>query len=623
MGVIEEILRIKDEASPALKGVASEASTASSSLTTAATAAGGIATALLAAGAAAFAFQQKVADLRNDLGDMAARTGVASRTIAGLKLAAEGSGLKLSDMEGVVRGLNQSMIALSDGSAEGARAFDRIGVKASDLEGLNLDQQLALVAERLQGIGDTGQRAQAAMDVLGRSGGRLMQALGDQRLGEFIDRAERFGLDIGPDAAAAASDWQREVADLRLVLEGFAGTISDTLAPATSGWLHDFNTGLVAVVGFIKGGLIPALKETAAEIGGLTTGESIVAGIGTLAMPAVAAYGLTGDLARRAFGPGTDQAFADVNDFLSPKSSGGPSWVEQLFGASGSTGGAPPPSGRGASAQSGPSSAQNALTKAAAALQGVKAAADLAGQAVEVYTSYEVELKDAQIVAAGKLRERIDAENAAALAAGAYNRSLADQANAQRAAALQQVASGIGLAGTALTSPGAALGQGLSMLGPGGVVAGASLGFLETLGNVGSEGVSQQFDLMVSAITEGLKALPDILFEVLPDFVFSLVTELPPAIAIALAKLLTFGLFNDSREGSLGASFANPGLSAYNEGGGTGGGDERRRGGQPQTQRGTVVNIHGAVTPRALDFLTDEIQNALGPRGRRLSLEPL
>jgi hypothetical protein len=56
--------------------------------------------AVAATGAAAVAFGQQMADLTNELVDASAKSGIAVDTLAGLRLAAEGSGLAFGNLEG-------------------------------------------------------------------------------------------------------------------------------------------------------------------------------------------------------------------------------------------------------------------------------------------------------------------------------------------------------------------------------------------------------------------------------------------------------------------------------------------------------------------------------------------
>ena len=94
---------------------------------------------------------------------------------------------------------------------------------------------------------------------------------------------------------------------------------------------------------------------------------------------------------------------------------------------------------------------------------------------------------------------------------------------ASRQQTLGQVAGAVRLAGMPM--------QGLGMLGP----AGAIVGGLAQIGAAGgASGVEKQLDTLIDNVTDGIIALPEILIEVIPEFVFALVTELPPALARAI-----------------------------------------------------------------------------------------
>jgi hypothetical protein len=105
----------------------------------------------------------------------------------------------------------------------------------------------------------------------------------------------------------------------------------------------------------------------------------------------------------------------------------------------------------------------------------------------------------------------------------------------------------MGALGAGAGNVGAALGMianpmsALGALGP----VGAVLGGLSAIGNVGAGGVEDQLDSLLTSITAGIRALPEILLDVIPEFVGALVLELPQAIADALAELLRRIFFGD------------------------------------------------------------------------------
>ena len=245
--IIEKILRIKDEASPALKDTsdaaddaadklkdtdkASESVSASfSNMAKKATAAAAV---VAAVGAAVFKLNQRLADARNELIDTATRTGLATKTIAGLKLAAEGSGQQLNALAAGLGQFPKRMADAARGTGEALVAFEKLGISVLDANDnmKSADQVIREVSAAINMVEDPTERSALAVQAFGRSGANLMVALGGKELDQFIEQAERFGVQVGPNAAKAADDWQRSVA---LMGTTFDGTI-DRIASAVFG----------------------------------------------------------------------------------------------------------------------------------------------------------------------------------------------------------------------------------------------------------------------------------------------------------------------------------------------------------------------------------------------------
>ena len=197
----------------------------------------------LAAGAAVGKLIQGMADAQNQLSDMSARTGVATGTLAGLKLAAAGSGQSLEDMQSVLEPMIERIGQAAAGAETAAAGFRGLGVDVLDTEGnmRSADDVLKDVSKGLAAMEDPTKRAAAAALAFGGAGTKLIQALGTTELQLFIDAAEQFGMDTGPEAAQAAADWQKAIADLDMVTTTFS-TGGMTLATAA---VDNFSAGLV------------------------------------------------------------------------------------------------------------------------------------------------------------------------------------------------------------------------------------------------------------------------------------------------------------------------------------------------------------------------------------------
>jgi len=180
--------------------------------------------AALSAGPRLVAMAQEVADLRNELHDTALRTGLTAGEIAGLRLAAEGSGQELSTLAASLQQFPKRIADVARGTGEARLAFKELEIAAKDLETGALRPVGEVMREALEKLGrieNETLRASYATAIFGESGGALMQALSGQELDHYVALSEQFGVDTGPEAAKQASEWERQQA---LLSEAWRGT---------------------------------------------------------------------------------------------------------------------------------------------------------------------------------------------------------------------------------------------------------------------------------------------------------------------------------------------------------------------------------------------------------------
>lgn len=212
--------------------------------------AGIAAAAILAAGAAVGKFMQQMADSQNELSDMSSRTGVATKTLAGLRLAAKRSGQELSDLSSVLEPMIERMGQVKMGSESAKAGFEQLGVNVLDADGnlRSANDVLLEVSSALNQVEDDTDRAAKASLAFGGAGTKLIQALGGQELQHFVDAAAEFGADTGPAATKAAADWQRAVADLDMVMRPFT---TDVLVWSTRR-VNDFSLAWVWITTLLE-----------------------------------------------------------------------------------------------------------------------------------------------------------------------------------------------------------------------------------------------------------------------------------------------------------------------------------------------------------------------------------
>ena len=177
--------------------------------------------AILAAGVAVVAFGQKLADLNNQLTDAAARSGIATDTLAGLRLAAEGSGLAFDSLQRGLDRLPTIITELKNGTKGATEAFKNIGITIDQVVDKSPDEIFVLIADRIGKITDPAERSAAAIKLFGQqAGAALIQTGALENLESFVSLATQFGVDVGPAAAEEAAHFQRAAAELSTVLQG-------------------------------------------------------------------------------------------------------------------------------------------------------------------------------------------------------------------------------------------------------------------------------------------------------------------------------------------------------------------------------------------------------------------
>lgn len=190
-----------------------------------------------AAATAAVAFGQKVADLTNELVDASTKTGIAVDTLAGLRLAAEGSGLGFANLEGGLIKFQASMNDASRGSKELADTFAKLGVDVKDSNGQLRDAD-SVFNETIKSLGqmeNATERNAMAMKIFGRnSGPALIQSGALDNLESMTQLATEFGISVETGAIGAMGQFQREMAAFGLVADGVMQRLVESIAGKNS-----------------------------------------------------------------------------------------------------------------------------------------------------------------------------------------------------------------------------------------------------------------------------------------------------------------------------------------------------------------------------------------------------
>lgn len=201
--------------------------------------------------------------------DMSARTGIGVASLSRLGYAAEQSGIEIGDVEKSVMKMQRTIAEAAAGNAAAAESLAALGLSAQELAGLLPEEQLALIGKGLTAIPDPAQKTAAAMEILGKSGTKLIPMLRD--LEHWSAEADRLGIVVDPQSVALAAELGDMLNDLTAIGKAAVLALGAALAPALipaaaaarniaaefGKWLKE-NAQIVRTVGLIGAGLVAA-----------------------------------------------------------------------------------------------------------------------------------------------------------------------------------------------------------------------------------------------------------------------------------------------------------------------------------------------------------------------------
>jgi phage-related protein len=195
-------------------------------------------------GAAAAAVVSGLSSLEAEterLQNAADKLGVSFNFMQTLQKAAEMSGVSFDTVNGAMTRLLKTLAGADEESKQATAALGRLGVSLTDLEGLDSEQQLKLIGERLQGIEDPAKRAAAATAIFGKSGAELLPffnnlGTAEQTLNRFNARLSEIDvgrvLALGDSFDAVKASLSGVGNELLTPFIGITQSLSDGLASA-------------------------------------------------------------------------------------------------------------------------------------------------------------------------------------------------------------------------------------------------------------------------------------------------------------------------------------------------------------------------------------------------------
>ncbi len=203
---------------------------------------------IAAAGAAAFAALAGAAagvkaalDMGGLLSDVAGQTGMTAGKVMLLRTAFDQAGIGADQVGPAINKMQKALAAATSGTGPAAEALAKLGLNATDLANMAPDQAFKTLGEAINGIGNPTERASTAMEIFGKSGGKMLTLFGDS--GALATAADTLGGQAAiMDQNASIFD---RVSDLINAssnkLQGVFVGMAESIAPAILPLLEQFN----------------------------------------------------------------------------------------------------------------------------------------------------------------------------------------------------------------------------------------------------------------------------------------------------------------------------------------------------------------------------------------------
>ena len=267
--IIKMILKLDDKASPALKGVGTEAGKANESFGKMAISGKAIGVGLLAAGVAAIgatkafmAMGQEYADQINLFNDMSTSTGLSVGALEELNLMSKATGVSLKSMERGLFSFQKSLGEAKDGTGTLTKALDTLGLDPDQFKGT--EDAFKTVLTSISVYGEEADRAKLLNEAFGLSAKDMTKVMQTQ-FGAAAGALDRMNLRLGT-STESAREMQTALALQEITLDALKRKAFDTFLGG-GGFVHS-----MSVVAGVAKGLVRVLEVIVEKIADLAKG---------------------------------------------------------------------------------------------------------------------------------------------------------------------------------------------------------------------------------------------------------------------------------------------------------------------------------------------------------------
>jgi hypothetical protein len=169
----------------------------------------------------------------DELAKTADKLGVTTTALAGLRHAAELTGVSTGTMDMALQRFTRRAAEAAQGTGEAKGALQELGINADDLVKLPLDQQMSVVADSMAGVEKQSDKVRLAMKLFDSEGVALVNTLGggSAALEQMTSEAEQLGITLSRTDTAQMEAANDSLTRLKAVFTGLTNQLSLAFAP--------------------------------------------------------------------------------------------------------------------------------------------------------------------------------------------------------------------------------------------------------------------------------------------------------------------------------------------------------------------------------------------------------
>lgn len=178
-------------------------------------------------------FVKRQAEAIDELGKTSDRLNISTEALAAYQRGAKLSGIETEAFTGSLEKFNRLIGLAAMGSTDAQKSFAHLRLDAADLIQMPLDEAIAIVADRLNALQTSAERAAVAQEIFGRGGQTMLSFLaeGSEGLAKFKEEAQQMGLAFSRIDSRMVETALDRLEDMSSLLGVIGGQIAIEVSP--------------------------------------------------------------------------------------------------------------------------------------------------------------------------------------------------------------------------------------------------------------------------------------------------------------------------------------------------------------------------------------------------------